>query len=62
MIYVYGPLDEFQHVLTARGLTEGQIEFLAPHSHHYHAEFDDDERQVMEYWEWMHFPLQEDDE
>ena len=62
VIYAYGPLDEFKRVIVAKGLTEGKVEFPAPHAHHYHAEFDEAERQVMQYWEWIHFPLQEGDE
>lgn len=62
VIYAYGPLDAFKRVLTAKGLTEGQVQFPSPHAHNYNAEFDEDERQIMSYWEWIYFPLAEGDD
>jgi hypothetical protein len=33
-----------------------------PHAHHYHAEFDDAERRLIGYYDWLRAPLQASDE
>jgi hypothetical protein len=56
-IYAYGDLDAYERVARERGLTPGKLELPVPHSHHYHAAFDDEEDAVIGYWEWTGTPL-----
>jgi hypothetical protein len=65
LIYAYGPLDEFQRITEGLALTEvpsSSIRLPDPHSHHYHPEFDSDERRMMNLWPWHQTPLQDQDE
>ena len=63
VIYVYGQLSVFEDVLQRRGLKRiDSIRFPDPHIHNYNPEFDKDERQILQYWDWKHFPLQESDD
>jgi hypothetical protein len=38
------------------------IRIPVPHSHHFHEELDDDEKAILEYWEWGLAQLQETDD
>lgn len=63
VLYAYGPLREFEKLLLGRGLSRAQsVRFPSPHTHNYHAVFDQDERNVLRYWEWKGFPLHQSDE
>jgi hypothetical protein len=63
VIYAYGPLPEFEKVLLSRGLTNVEaVRFPSPHTHNYHAAFDQDEQDVFRYWNWRRYPLDESDE
>lgn len=62
LIYAYGPADKYKAVLESRGLRQGNVGIPAPHQHCYNVEFDDAERDLMSFWEWLHFPLQPDDD
>ena len=63
VIYAYGELREFERVLVKRGLGKADsVEFPLPHTHKYNAAYDQAQRDVLGYWEWKHFPLQEDDD
>jgi hypothetical protein len=62
VLYAYGPLEQFEDVLTARGITRGSTVFPIPHSHHYHPEFDLAEARLLSEYEWIHSPLRPDDE
>jgi len=61
LIYVYGNLDRFTEVLQANGLIEGEVSVPVPHTHHYHARFDDHERRILKHFEWARTPLQPSD-
>jgi len=61
VISAYGPIDRFADVLKAKGLTEGDFSLPTPHTHHYHARFDDDERRIAHYFNWARTPLQPGD-
>ncbi len=61
LIYAYGPLDMFVSAAEANGLTQGAAIIPSPHAHHYNAPFDADERALLNYWEWLWFPLAEGD-
>ena len=65
LIYCYGPVDEWADELLRSGWQEvprGSIRLPDPHQHHYHEIFDDDARRVLKDTEWIHSPLQEQDE
>jgi hypothetical protein len=57
ILYAYGDLAQYQASLQAAGFREGSIKIPAPHAHHYHAEFDRAEDEIMEYWDWIRYPL-----
>ncbi len=62
VIYAYGPLEQFKKILVDRGLKEGPVRFPGPHSHNYNSQFDDQEREVLQYWEWRRTPLTDSDD
>ena len=62
IIFAYGPLDDFEHVLGQEGLTRDNFDYPAPHVHLYHEEFDDAEDRILSEFEWKLFPLQEQDD
>ena len=62
VIYAYGALPEFERVLHNQGLNRGAVGFPVPHSHHYNAEFDEEEQRLLDYWAWRQSPLQEGDD
>ena len=58
-----GELREFERILVKRGLKKvDRVEFPAPHCHKYNVTYDQDEQELLRYWEWKQFPLQEDDD
>ena len=63
VIYAYGPIEPFRNVLERNGVRENDVVRLpVPHTHHYNAEFDEEEKRLLAYWPWKAFPLQEMDE
>lgn len=62
VVYAYGPMDEYERRLRLRGLEPGEVRHPSPHTHNYHLEFDSDEDDLMEHWEWIHFPLDPSDD
>jgi hypothetical protein len=62
VFFVYGRLGGIEALLRSRGYQEGRARVLEPHAHHYHAEFDDAERRLVGYYEWLLKPLQPSDE
>jgi hypothetical protein len=63
VLYAYGCLLEYENVLLGRGLRKVEhVGFPSPHSHHYHAAFDQDELNLLRYWPWKRSPLHESDE
>jgi hypothetical protein len=62
VIYAYGPLEEFEKILTSAGLTKcDAVRFPAPHVHNYNVELDDQARELLSYCQWIRYPLQEMD-
>jgi hypothetical protein len=51
VIYAYGPVLRFQHILQRRRYGRGAPSVPSPHEHHYNHQFDDLER-ALEQWEW----------
>lgn len=62
IMYAYGDLLLYEKKLIERGFVPGRIQIPAPHCHNYHAVFDGPEKEVMKYWDWVRFPLLEDDD
>jgi hypothetical protein len=57
VLYLYGPLTRFEKVLLDEGLSEGEVIFPSPHSHHYHEELDPLVDDMLERYEWQWYPL-----
>jgi hypothetical protein len=65
IIYAYGPLDQYIQVLRTAGLAQSDdqsLHFASPHSHHYHAEFDESESRLLSEYTWEVSPLRPGDE
>lgn len=61
--YAYGDSERWRTKLDREGLTEvSQVRFPDPHSHHYHSEFDQEERRTLQERPWMLSPLRPGDE
>jgi len=59
LIYSYGQDEEVVAVLKTKGFEEGNPIIPSPHVHCYNQEFDTKEDDIMKYFEWIEFPLQE---
>ena len=61
MIWAYGPLDQYENVLRARGIQEvaawARPAVPSPHALHYHEEWDDAERTLLAALDWHRKPL-----
>ena len=62
VIYAYGPLEEYKRILSRRGVNEGTVRFPVPHTHNYNAEFDEQEKNVLAFWDWHRSALMEGDD
>ena len=62
VIYAYGQLEEFAARLRGLGYVEQEFDLPFPHAHSYLAENDNAVEELLHYWDWQHFPLQEADE
>jgi hypothetical protein len=62
IIYAYGDLERFGVKLAAQGFRPGPVEIPDPHSHNYHAAFDQTEDEILRYWQWKMFPLEPTDD
>jgi hypothetical protein len=63
VIYGYGPIAEIVGRLKEKNFAEVDgIRVPVPHSHHFHEEMDEDEREVLTHWEWVQSELQETDD
>lgn len=62
LILAYGPLDRFASQLGFLGFCPGSPEIPAPHSHNYHAEFDEQATEILNELEWSFSPLKPEDE
>ena len=61
LVFAYGALSALTEVLEAGGLREGWPEVPVPHVHHYHAEWDRAERELLQALDWDHWPLEPED-
>lgn len=63
VIFAYGRLAAFEAVLSANGMASGDgTNCPFPHSHRYHQLFDQDQRDLLNGWDWAKSPLQEVDD
>jgi hypothetical protein len=60
LVYAYGNDEQVISLLKARGYTEGGPDIPSPHIHCYNQQFDDREDEIMDYFEWIEFPLQDE--
>jgi hypothetical protein len=62
MIYSYGRLEHFKKILETKAIAETpQVKIPSPHVHYYHEEFDENENQLLRYWDWKRSPLRNQD-
>lgn len=61
VLYAYGPLEEFADALGRLGLrqaeSDDEVAIPAAHTHHYHAEYDVMEMDLLARRAWLPFPL-----
>jgi hypothetical protein len=65
LIYAYGLTEVWKPMLQQFGMNEvapASIEVPDPHSHHYNAAFDIEERRILGHLDWSHTPIREGDE
>lgn len=55
LLFAYGDLERYEHVLRKLGYEEGELDLPVPHSHAYNSEFDADEDRILAEFEWMFF-------
>ncbi len=61
VIYVYDELLNTRQYLKNKGFSEEKIEFPVPHAHMYNPDNDKFEIEIMNHWDWKHFPLMDQD-
>lgn len=61
VIYAYGPINQFKMTLKNHGFKEQSFSFPLPHCHHYHEDNDKIEKGVLEYLDWVYFPLSDNE-
>jgi hypothetical protein len=62
VLYAYGPLEKIAASLDEMGYRAENFELPFPHAHYFHSENDAKVEELLQYWDWQHFPLQEVDE
>ena len=62
IIYAYGNVEWYSQFLDTRGFSRQDVKIACPHRHHYNQEFDKCEDEILKYWQWKYFPLQEQDD
>ena len=60
LLYSYGDDEDVISLLKTKGLVEGNPKIPYPHEHRFNLEYDVAEDEIMEYFEWIKFPLQEE--
>jgi hypothetical protein len=60
LIYSYGDDEDVISRLRAKGFAEKEIRIPSPHMHYYNPEYDKTEDEIMNYFEWIEFPLQDE--
>lgn len=60
ILYAYGDDDSIIKLLKENNFTRGEVSIPAPHEHLFNQENDTYEDEIMGYFEWIEFPLQEE--
>ncbi len=60
-IFGYGQVGAFSRCLQAQGYSEGTFNLPSPHQHYYHAEFDQDQHDLLRLWDWRFSDLKPED-
>jgi hypothetical protein len=62
IIYTYGPIEHFESVLLNIGLHRSGLPRVPDlHVHHYHSEWDESEREILNALAWVRKPLRDVD-
>lgn len=61
LIYLYGFTNDQLSIIEQRGLERNPINMPVPHVHHYHADYDVCEAQIIGEYEWVKSPLRDED-
>jgi hypothetical protein len=59
LVYSYGDDERTVALLKSHGFSENDPRIPCPHLHCFNQEFDNREDEIMKYFEWKRFPLQE---
>lgn len=62
LLYADGPIEQFGARLRQLHYEEAPVAMPFPHVHYFHATADQPISELLHYWEWQHFPLEEVDE
>jgi hypothetical protein len=62
VIFAYGDLSSYEHVLASRGLSQREFWFPSPHRHAYPSTNVRQEEELLRHFPWQRSPLQEGDE
>jgi hypothetical protein len=62
VIFAYGDVSSYEAVLASRDFTEREFWFPAPHCHSFPPPNVQQEEEVLSYFTWEKFPLQDGDE
>lgn len=57
ILYLYGPIADYEQILLASGLTPGDVEFPYPHMHAFHQEMNPMLELLLKDYNWRWFPL-----
>lgn len=62
VFYAYGPLEVFEGILFRNDFQKtDEVLFPDPHVHHYNPQLDVEALELMNYWQWIEYPLQDSD-
>jgi len=62
LIYSYGNDNDIVAFLKNKGFNEGLLKIPFPHEHKYNQEYDKSQEDIMGYFDWKKFPLQDNDD
>lgn len=61
LVYVYGPLDETEELVSKNGFNAGHPRINFDHQHHYRQEFDAASKSLLDKYHWVYSPLKASD-
>ena len=62
LLYAYGPLEKYRDLIKKQGLKEEDFTIPAPHVHMYNEPFNSSECEILSFWDWNWFPLEDSDD